>query len=536
MLEQEAKQQRILVWAAGIFFLALLLRVIHLTAIQQYSPFFDVFPGDLGSYDRWATNIIEQGWLGQEIFYQDPLYPYFLAIIYKTIGRDFFWVYMIQALLGAATALVVFLLGSRIFNKATGIIGGLLYACFAPAIFFDGLLLKVSLAAFLFCLAVYFLVGKGLKEAGPNQILSGFFMGLATLTRGNFLLILPVIFVALVLNRQVDMKRRLAMALLFVIGNLLVLVPVAARNYVVSNDLVLTTSQAGQNFYIGQNLEANGTYIKLSFVRPDPLFEQEDFHNEAEKRLGRELTPSEVSGYWFSQGMDFIKKEPLSFLKLTGKKLLLFFNNYEIPDNHNFYFHSKYSNVLQNLPISFGLISPFVILGFLGMIYERKTGSFFFFVIQIVYIGSIILFYIFSRYRMPVLPLLCISAGYGVTLLFRQFAMQKWGILALSLILSGTVFAMGRYPVIEPFDFSHSYTDEAIAHEIRKEDLQAYESYRHALTIKPDYLRALERFGKLQLKLKKYAEARQTFQRILTVDAESVEAKYQIMLMDKKGL
>ena len=182
MLEQEAKQQRILVWAAGIFFLAFLLRVIHLTAIQQYSPFFDVFPGDLGSYDRWATNIIEQGWLGHEIFYQDPLYPYFLAIIYKTIGRDFFWVYMIQALLGAATALVVFLLGSRIFNKATGIIGGLLYACFAPAIFFDGLLLKVSLAAFLFCLAVYFLVGKGLKEAGPNQILSGILMGLATLT------------------------------------------------------------------------------------------------------------------------------------------------------------------------------------------------------------------------------------------------------------------------------------------------------------------------------------------------------------------
>jgi tetratricopeptide (TPR) repeat protein len=137
---------------------------------------------------------------------------------------------------------------------------------------------------------------------------------------------------------------------------------------------------------------------------------------------------------------------------------------------------------------------------------------------------------------MPVLPLLCISAGYGVTSLYRQFAMQRWGILALSLILSGTVFAMGRYPVIKPFDFSHSYTDEAIAHETRKEDLQAYESYRQALTIKPDYLRALERFGKLQLKLKKYAEARQTYQKMLTVDAESVEAKYQIMRLDKMGL
>ena len=536
MLEQEAKQQRILVWAAGIFFLAFLLRVIHLTAIQQYSPFFDVFPGDLGSYDRWATNIIEQGWLGQEIFYQDPLYPYFLAIIYKTIGRDFFWVYMIQALLGAATALVVFLLGSRIFNKATGIIGGLLYACFAPAIFFDGLLLKVSLAAFLFCLAVYFLVGKGLKEAGPSQILSGIFMGLATLTRGNFLLILPVIFVALVLNRQVDMKRRLAMALLFVIGNLLVLVPVAARNYVVSNDLVLTTSQAGQNFYIGQNLEANGTYIKLSFVRPDPLFEQEDFHKEAEKRLGRELTPSEVSGYWFSQGMDFIKKEPLSFLNSLVRNYCCFLITTRslITTISIFTANIQTSCKICRYPLALSALLLF--WGSWGCFMKEKRDPFLFLVIQVVYIGSIILFYMFSRYRMPVLPLLCISAGYGVTLLYRQFAMQRWGIFALSLILSGTVFVMGRYPVIEPFDFSHSYTDEAIAHETRKENLQAYESYRQALTIKPDYLRALERFGKLQLKLKKYAEARQTFQKILTVDAESVEAKYQIMLMDKKGL
>jgi 4-amino-4-deoxy-L-arabinose transferase-like glycosyltransferase len=536
MLKQEPKQQRIMAWAAGIFFLAILLRIIHIAAIQQHSPFFDVFPGDLGSYDRWATAIIEQGWLGREIFYQDPLYSYVLAFIYKAIGRDFFWVYTIQALLGAATALVIFLIGSRIFNKATGIIGGLFYACYAPAIFFDGLLLKVSFAAFLLSFAVYFIAGRGLKEIGPNQILSGVFMGLATLTRGNFLLILPVIFLALLLNRQVDLKRRIGMALLFVIGNLLILVPVAARNYAVSNDLVLTTSQAGQNFYIGQNPEANGTYVKLSFVRPEPLFEQEDFHKEAEKRLDKELTPSEVSKYWFSQGMEFIKSEPLSFIKLTGKKLLLFFNNYEIPDNHNFYFHKKYSNVLQALPISFGLMSPFIILGFLGILYERKPGSLFILAIQVVYIGSIILFYMFSRYRMVIQPLLCLSAAYGVTLLYKQFAMQRWRILVVSFIIIGTVFAMSRYPVIEPFDYSHSYTDEAIAHEIRKEDLQAYESYRQALIIRPDYLRALKRFGKLQMKLKKYAEARQTYQRMLMVDPSSVEAKYQIMLMDKKNL
>ena len=105
-----------------------------------------------------------------------------------------------------------------------------------------------------------------------------------------------------------------------------------------------------------------------------------------------------------------------------------------------------------------------------------------------------------------------------------------------SLIISAAVFAVSTYQVIKPFDFSHSYTDEAIAYEIRGDDMQALASYQQALKIRPDYPRALERTGKLQVKLKKYDEARQTYKRILKTNPQSVEAKYQIMWMDKKGL
>ena len=439
-------------------------------------------------------------------------------------------------MLGAATAVVVFLLGSRIFSKSAGIIGGVLYGCYAPSIFFDGLLLKVSLATFLFCLAVYCLIKGTLKEAGMGLILAGLFLGLASLARANFLLLMPVVVLLLLLNRQAVLNRRLVMALFFTVGAMLVLVPVAARNYVISGGLVMTTSQAGQNFYIGHNPAANGTYVKLAFVRPDPLYEQEDFHKEAESRLGRELAPAEVSRYWLGQGLDFIKKEPVTFLQLTSKKILLFFNNYEIPDNHNFYFHKRYSSVLANLPLTFDLLSPFIVLGLLGMLFEKRTEPLFLGVIQVVYIGSVILFYVFSRYRMPVLPLLCLSAGYGITLLYNQFAGQRWGRFMFSLIISAAVFALSAYQVIKPFDFSHPYTDEAIAYEMRGEDMQALESYRQALKIRPDYLRALEQAGKLQIKLKRYDEARRTYKRILKTNPQSVEAKYQIMWMNKKGL
>jgi tetratricopeptide (TPR) repeat protein len=56
------------------------------------------------------------------------------------------------------------------------------------------------------------------------------------------------------------------------------------------------------------------------------------------------------------------------------------------------------------------------------------------------------------------------------------------------------------------------------------------------LKINPDYLRALDRLGKLQLQQREYEGARKTYTKILEIDPGSVDAKYQIMRLDKLGL
>ena len=67
--------------------LALALRLLYLADVSG-QPFFTAPIVDQASYDRWAAAIAASGdWLGQEPFYQDPLYPYFLAVIYKIFGR-----------------------------------------------------------------------------------------------------------------------------------------------------------------------------------------------------------------------------------------------------------------------------------------------------------------------------------------------------------------------------------------------------------------------------------------------------------------
>ena len=44
--------------------------------------------GDAHGYDEWARRIAGGDWIGSEVFYQAPLYPYFLGVIYAIAGRD----------------------------------------------------------------------------------------------------------------------------------------------------------------------------------------------------------------------------------------------------------------------------------------------------------------------------------------------------------------------------------------------------------------------------------------------------------------
>ena len=74
---------------AIVFVTALVVRLIHVWQMRE-APFFSVLLGDSRGYDEWARRIAEGEWLGTDVFYQAPLYPYFLGAIYTLLGRDLF--------------------------------------------------------------------------------------------------------------------------------------------------------------------------------------------------------------------------------------------------------------------------------------------------------------------------------------------------------------------------------------------------------------------------------------------------------------
>ena len=100
------RSRRVIVDALVIAAVALGVRLVHVWQMRD-TVFLSVLMGDARGYDAWAREIAGGEWLGREVFYQAPLYPYFLGVLYSVFGRDLLIVRLVQACLGALSCAAV---------------------------------------------------------------------------------------------------------------------------------------------------------------------------------------------------------------------------------------------------------------------------------------------------------------------------------------------------------------------------------------------------------------------------------------------
>ena len=281
------------------------LRLGHVLAIRG-APWLQHLQLDHRIYDEWGQRIAAGDWVGSQAYFVDPLYAYFLGTIYAIVGHRPVVVLLVQALLGVGTCYLACLLGRRVFGPRVGALACLLMVVYAPAIYYEALIEKTALSLFLFTLSLVLFLGQTRRQI----VLAAVVLGLATLTRGNFLLFIPLGTIALLLRKPSGDESalpddRLAARLLlrirangeiagrFLMAGFLVVSVAVVRNALVAG-VTATTTNLGQNLYIGNHAgNLDGTYSPPGFVRPDPRFEEADFRAEAERRLGRRLGPQE---------------------------------------------------------------------------------------------------------------------------------------------------------------------------------------------------------------------------------------------------
>src|SRR5262245_52296585 len=168
-------------WLAAIFAIALVIRLIHVWQIESI-PLFYHLAGDGRTYDEWAQRIAGGDWLGQGVFYQAPLYPYFLGALQWLFGHDLWRIRFVQVLLGAFCCALICRIGEKLFSRPAGIAAGVILACYAPAIFFDAVIDKSILDLILLTVLLYFLVNVDAPAPWRQWCGAGALLGLLGLS------------------------------------------------------------------------------------------------------------------------------------------------------------------------------------------------------------------------------------------------------------------------------------------------------------------------------------------------------------------
>jgi tetratricopeptide (TPR) repeat protein len=510
--------------APVLFLVALAIRIVYLFQIQSI-PLTTHLSLDAASYDGWALDITRGNWVGDRVFYQAPLYPYFLAILYKGFGHHLNLVRLVQLVMGAMNCVFIYWMGVRLFGKREALWCGALALLYGILVFYEGAIGKDGLSIFLSDLALLGLLGAMDQPGWHRWILSGTALGSAILTRGNLILLIPCIMVwMLIVLKKESLGKRLVALATFTAGVTLVVFPVTMRNYIVGQDLVLETSQGGQNFYIGNNPRASGFFENPEGIRLTPEYEEEDFRAEALRRTGRKaMKPSEISGFWFREGLRFIRDNPQRAVRLLAKKTAMFWNRFEIPDNYNYYFFKQEAPVLRFLFLGFGIIAP---LGLWGLLLARQRPAAWLLILFIFgYMASIVPFHLASRYRLPVIPPLILFAGYTLSRAIDLVRSRDYKPLMAAVIPVGLLTAAINWKVVdEAPTFKAPYTELGIIATQEGDDAKAMAYFSKALTLDPGYAPAHYNMGNAFAKQGRFQEAVSAYRKALENDPEFLMA------------
>jgi hypothetical protein len=370
-------------FAFRIFIVALILRLIPVLLTRGLGIGLD----DMFQYDMLARSIVAgngyrwyaQGDLNQLAAFVDfdlsrvkeydpvlgiptsfraPLYPTFLAVVYFFSGTDFsrfFAARLAQAVfLGAPLAPLTYWVARYLFSlsflvkdargknyEKAARVAAWIVACY-PMLLVYPLGLGTENPFFVLLLTAFFFLLSAIKKPTTLAfLLSGFSLGLATLTRS---VILPFAGLA-ILWAWFVLKQRPG-ALLVGLAFALTILPWLTRNSLLHGKLTGIETSMGYNLYLGYHPQGNGSFVFGPSL--DLLTTLDDAERD---RVGTE------------KAIEFIQSQPERFIPLAINRLGFFFG---LEKRVLMYFYSN--NIIGYVPlpllltISAILLLPFVII------------------------------------------------------------------------------------------------------------------------------------------------------------------------------
>ena len=475
---------------------------------------------DQQRFDQFAIQISKGDILGgRGVYGQSPLYPYFLALIYQLFGHSYLIVRIFQMLMGAGTCVLLYLIGRSIFNRMVGIISGIICSLYGVLIFYEGELLRVTLTVFLTVLLVFSIMRILKIKKVAIWLIPGIVLGLLILCRPNNIILAPFILIWLVFVTRKNKKLLAKRFICFFFGILLALTPLFIRNHIVGVNLFSMSSQGVNAFICGHDSRSTGCGFYQ--IQDDTYLGK----NQMQTCFNILKTSFKTPSKWFKQ---------------QAKKFDAFWNGYEIPNNSNFYLSRKFSGLLS-LPLpGFVFIASMGIMGIIISI-GNKQKYLKYLLLYLIVIGcfcSVMVFYILSRFRQPIVPFLILFTGFFINWLWKKGKDKNFRKLIFSL-LCVVILSFAMLPRQNRFILPQDYYNMGLSYTMGKKHNNAISQFDNAIKLKANYVKPIYMKGFCLLRQNKPRLAIIEFEEALKLNPHYVKAlkstaiTYGLYLRDK---
>lgn len=404
-------------WKRGLPWLlallpALLLRLDWWTSFSA-TPLFQAPAIDEGLHWDWARRLAAGAGSPEIPYFRAPLHAWWLGLLHRG-GLELTGLRLASVATGlAGLGLLLALAWRRIAPGARPWLLGLAGAS-ASWIFFEPMLLIAHWMLFWLLLSLL-LTLRGLERGGFGTALgAGLAFGLATISRPTVLILLPVLLWPGASERDATKRgplprRWLRRALPWLVAAALPIGLVAHANGWPASG-VLIASQGGVNLWIGNHPGADGR----SAVLPGAgnAWERSDATAQAQAALGHAPTPAEESAWFARRALDWMRDEPAAAARLLLWKAALLLSPEEAGNNTN----------PMALAARAPLFGPWLAVGWWVLLLPGLAGLALGFPRHrelrrvcwsglLLYGLGIVLFFVNSRFRLPLLPLLALPAA-----------------------------------------------------------------------------------------------------------------------------
>lgn len=496
------RRENIALWS--VLGLALSLRVAYVIG-QHSEVFFDTPQLDEAHYVDEARRLIS-GAPGEQDhlpYWQPPGIIYVLYAVFRVAGTGLLAPRLLSAIVSAASCLLLFAIARRLFSVRSALVAAGVLAVHGVLIFQAEELLPATFAMAFGLLCIHLLLVAAEKKSPAIAAAAGGALGVSALFAAT---ILPFALVG-----AIAVRARRASIVAFLVAVVLPIVPVTARNWIRSGDAVLISSNAGLNFYIGNNHDYRATFS----LRPGRRWEE--LVDEPHQKAEAVDASAAASTYFMHRGLAFMRDEPVAAAGLLLRKEYLFFHGAEIARDSDIYAARGSSLLLSALvwpqPVDFpdGLIIPLALLGIVTLwpLRRRLAVPLAYLAVQAVFIP---VFFVSARHRVPAIPLFVLFAVGGAPLLWRRRVVAGIALAVLVVALNWPTWET-RFSLAGEHEL---FRGKALA--TRGDRLAAAAAMKRATELAPDDTRAWFELGNADDALGRPLEAADAWARAAELD------------------